>query len=119
MHTGDTYFSKRYPYIDLNSGGSVDGYINAVKTGLILIDENTKIIPGYGELSNKSEYETFLKMLETVKANVLAEIKAGKTDDEVAANTSITKTYDDLDYGCCFINSEKIKRTFYQSLKQE
>lgn len=117
LHTGDTYFSKRYPYIDLNSGGSLDGYINAVKTGLMLIDENTKIIPGHGELSNKSEYETFLKMLETVKANVLAEIKAGKTEDDVAANTSITKTYDDLDYGCCFINSEKIKRTFYKDLK--
>ncbi|TBN01833.1 MBL fold metallo-hydrolase [Hyunsoonleella flava] len=118
LHTGDTYFNGRYPYMDLKSGGSVDGYINAVKTGLMLVDENTKIIPGHGALSNKAEYETFLKMLETLKANVLAEIKKGKTEDEVAANNTITKTYDALDYGCCFINSEKIKRTFYRSLKK-
>lgn len=117
LHTGDTYFNGRYPYMDLNSGGSVDGYINAVKTGLMLIDENTKIIPGHGELSNKTEYETFLKMLETLKANVMAEIKKGKTEDEVASNTEITKTYDDLDYGCCYISSEKIRKTFYKSLK--
>jgi len=26
LHTGDTYFNGRYPYIDLNSGGSVKGY---------------------------------------------------------------------------------------------
>ncbi|GGD19158.1 MBL fold metallo-hydrolase [Hyunsoonleella pacifica] len=112
LHTGDTYFNGRYPYIDLKSGGSVNGYINAVKTGLMLIDENTKIIPGHGELSNKAEYETFLNMLKNVKTKVLAEIKAGKTEDDVAANTSITKTYDDLDYGCCFINSEKIEGRF-------
>lgn len=119
LHTGDTYFNGRYPYIDLNSGGSVDGYINAVKTGLMLINDETKIIPGHGELSNKTEYETFLKMLETLKANVLAEIKNGKTEDDVAANADITKTYDALDYGCCFITSEKIRRTFYKSLKKE
>jgi len=119
LHTGDTYFNGRYPYMDLNSGGSVDGYINAVKTGLMLVDENTKIIPGHGKLSNKAEYETFLKMLETLKANVMAEIKKGKTEDEIASNTEITKIYDALNYGCCFINSEKIRRTIYRSLKKK
>lgn len=118
LHTGDTYFNGRYPYIDLNSGGTVDGYINAAKSALILIDDDTKIIPGHGNLSNKKEYKFFLKMLETLKANVLTEIKKGKTEEEVVANTSITKTYDDLDYGCCFISSEKIRRTFYKSLKE-
>lgn len=118
LHTGDTYFNGRYPYIDLNSGGSVDGYINAVKAGLMIIDENTKIIPGHGNISNKTEYETFLKMLKSIKANVLAEIQKEKTEEEIVSNKSLTKKYDDLDYGCCFINSEKIRRTFYKSLKQ-
>jgi glyoxylase-like metal-dependent hydrolase (beta-lactamase superfamily II) len=117
LHTGDTYFNGRYPYIDLNNGGSVDGYIAAAKNTLILIDDNTKIIPGHGELSNKTEYETFLKMLETVKANVVIEINNGKTEDEVAANTTLTETYDSLGYGDGFINSEKMRRTFYLSLK--
>ncbi len=43
LHTGDTYFKGRYPYIDLNSGGSVKGYIEAVKLGLKLADEKTNI----------------------------------------------------------------------------
>jgi len=118
LHTGDTYFKGRYPYIDLNSGGSVNGYINAVKLGLDLIDDETKIIPGHGSLSNKTEYATFLKMLEELKTGVLSEIKSGKTEDDVAKNESITKKYDDLNYGTGFINSEKIRRTFYISLKQ-
>lgn len=117
LHTGDTYFNARYPYIDINSGGSINGYINAVKSGLMVVDNDTKIIPGHGNLSNKAEYLTFLNMLETVKAAVLKEIKNGKTEDEVSANTLLTKTYDDLGYGDHFINSEKMRRTVYQSLK--
>jgi len=118
LHTGDVYFNKRYPYIDLNSGGSVNGYIEAVKKGLSAINYDTKIIPGHGELSTKAEYQFFLEMLETLKDNVLSEIKKGKTEDEVAANSEITKVYDDLGYSWNFISSEKIRRTFYLSLKE-
>lgn len=117
LHTGDTYFHKRYPYIDVKSGGSIDGYIKAIKKGLTLINDDTKIIPGHGPVSNKEEYQSFLTMLETLRKNVQAEIENGKTEDEVAANAAITKEYDDLGYAWNFINSERIRRTIYQSLK--
>jgi glyoxylase-like metal-dependent hydrolase (beta-lactamase superfamily II) len=117
LHTGDVYFNNMYPYIDLNSGGSINGYIEAVKKGLEAINDDTKIIPGHGKVSNKAEYKTFLTMLETLKIKVMDEINKGKTEDEVAADTSITKTYDDLGYSWAFINSEKIRRTIYKSLK--
>ena len=117
LHTGDTYFKNRYPYIDLNSGGSVDGYINAAKLGLQLIDNETKIIPGLGSVSNKKEYESFLNMLDYLITEINEAIRAGKTEDEVANNEALTKIYDDLNYGTGFINSEKIRRTFYLSLK--
>lgn len=116
LHTGDTYFHKRYPYIDVNSGGSIDGYINAVKNALILIDDDTKIIPGHGSLSNKTEYKSFLTMLETLRDNVQTEIDKGKTEAEIVGNSSITKHYDDLNYSWSFINSEKIRRAIYKSL---
>ena len=117
LHTGDTYFNGRYPYVDIKSGGSVDGYINAVKAGLMVIDENTKIIPGHGDLSNKAEFETFLNMLETLKTNILQAITSGKSEDDVVKDTSITKAYDDLGYGTGFINSERVRQAFYTSLK--
>lgn len=118
LHTGDTYFNGRYPYIDLKSGGSINGYIQAVKSTMILIDDDTKIIPGHGKQSNKQEYVTFLNMLESLKANIGTEIANGKTEEEIVANSLLTKTYDDLGYGCCFISSEKIRRTFYGGLKK-
>jgi glyoxylase-like metal-dependent hydrolase (beta-lactamase superfamily II) len=116
LHTGDTYFNGRYPYIDLNSGGSVKGYIEAAKRGLMVIDEETKIIPGHGKLSNLEEYKGFLKMLETLRDNIQKAIDDGKTEDEVKDDSSLTKTYDDLGYGTGFINSERIRLTFYKSL---
>jgi len=117
LHTGDVYFNGMYPFIDLDSGGSVNGYIEAVKQGLSAINDDTVIIPGHGKISNKGEYQTFLTMLETLRTAVLAEIKKGKTEDQVATNTSVTKKYDDLGYSWDFISSEKIRRTFYESLK--
>lgn len=117
LHTGDTYFNGRYPYIDLNSGGSVNGYIEAVKRGLMVIDNETKIIPGHGNVSNKSEYEGFLKLLETLRDRVNKAIAEGKSEDDVKADTNITKEWDTLGYGSGFINSERIRLTFYRSLK--
>ena len=116
LHTGDNYFHKRYPYIDVNSGGSIDGYINAVKRALMVIDENTKIIPGHGDLSNKAEYAAFLEMLIKLRANVQTEIDKGKSETDIVNNTAITKHYDDLNYSWNFINSEKIRTAIYKSL---
>jgi len=117
LHTGDTYFKGWYPYIDIASGGSIDGYIDAVKRALILIDDETKVIPGHGALSNKTEYTSFLKMLETLRTNIQAEIDKGKSEEEVAIDGALTKKYDDLGYSWNFINSEKIRRAIYKSLK--
>lgn len=116
LHTGDTYFKGRYPYIDLNSGGSIQGYINAVKAGLLIIDEETKIIPGHGSVATQTDYKTFLEMLEEIMQNVQTQIGLKKSEEEVAKMESITKKYDDLGYGSGFINSERFRRTLYKSL---
>jgi len=118
LHTGDTYFKGRYPYIDLRSGGSIQGYINATKAGLMVIDDTTKIIPGHGSESNKTEYTTFLKMLEEITATIQTAIDNKKTEEEVAKIETITEKYDDLGYGSGFINSERFRRTIYKSLKK-
>jgi glyoxylase-like metal-dependent hydrolase (beta-lactamase superfamily II) len=118
LHTGDTYFNGLYPYIDLNSGGSIDGYIKAVKTSLALINESTQIIPGHGPVSNKKEYQAFLDMLETLRSSIMSEIDKGASEEDVANNQTVTQTYDELGYSWNFITSEKIRRAIYKSLKK-
>ena len=70
LHTGDTFFNGMFPYIDLQSGGSIDGDIKAAETGISLINENTKIIPGHGAIANLADYKAYLKMLKTIRENV-------------------------------------------------
>ncbi|MCL6274867.1 MBL fold metallo-hydrolase [Muricauda sp. 2012CJ35-5] len=115
LHMGDTYFAGRYPFIDLNSGGSLDGYIEASKHALLVINEDTKIIPGHGRPSNKKELEGFVAMLEDIRGLVQHEIDAGKSLEEVKNNTSLLAKYD-VTHGNAYINPEKMRETAYRSL---
>lgn len=118
IHMGDTYFAGRYPYIDLNSGGSLQGFIDAHKKVLMVIGEETKIIPGHGGPSTKKELEIYVTMLEDVKTGILAAIEAGKSLEEVKTDTSISAAYDNT-HGNGFIKPEVMRETFYKSLKGE
>lgn len=116
LHMGDTYFAGRYPYIDLKSGGGVIGYIEAQKKALLVINDDTKIIPGHGRPSNKKELESSIAMLEKIKNIIQKEIDAGKTLEAVKANSELTKDYD-ATHGQAFINPERMREIFYTSLK--
>lgn len=118
LHMGDTFFNGRYPYIDLKSGGTIKGYIAATEKALMIINEDTKIIPGHGKLGNKKDLETFLKMLKTITATIQKEIDAGKSKMEIINNPALTAAYDDLGYGNGYINPEKMRTTIYKSLTQ-
>ena len=117
IHMGDTYFAGRYPYLDLNNGGSVDGFIAAQKKALLLINEDTVIIPGHGRPSNKQELTAYLAMLEEIKSKIEAAINSGKTLEEVETDDSLSASYDE-DFGSGFINPERLRATFYNSLKK-
>ena len=118
LHMGDTYFAGRFPYIDLNSGGSVEGLIKTQKKALMVINDETKIIPGHGRPSNKKELTDYIAMLEDIKENVLKAIKAGASLEEVKANSDITANYD-ASHGGGFISAEAIRETFYNSLQKK
>jgi len=82
VHAGDVVFSGFYPFIDVSHGGSIKGMIAGVKQILALSDENTKIIPGHGPLTNTAELGNYLNMLETSYKR-LRKLKAdGKTAQE-------------------------------------
>lgn len=89
IHAGDILFSEMYPYIDIGNGGSVHGYIAAQEAVLALADDQTKIIPGHGPLSNKAGMERDLAMLKAVVAIVESELAEGKTPEEIAAHPTI------------------------------
>ena len=86
IHTGDLYFTVLYPFIDVSHGGSIDGMIAAAERIISMIDENTKIIPGHGPLSNREELKKYRDMLVTIRDRIKKQIKEGKTLEEVIAS---------------------------------
>lgn len=86
LHMGDIFFHKiSLPYIDLDSGGSIDGLIAAVKRGLELSDDKTRIIPGHGPVATRAELAAYVAMLEDVRAKVAAGIKVRQTLAQIQA----------------------------------
>ena len=66
IHAGDTYFHKMYPFIDASSGGTIEGVLDAQQTMLDLSDDETKIVPGHGPLSDKADLQATRDMLERI-----------------------------------------------------
>ena len=66
VHMGDVFFNGGYPFIDLESGGDVNGYIATHEAVLKKTDDDTKIIPGHGPLANKADLRRTVDMLKEV-----------------------------------------------------
>jgi cyclase len=75
LHPGDLFFEGRFPYIDLDGGGTVAGYIKNVTKLISMLKDDTKIIPGHGSLANKVDYQKALDML----VDTAAMVKSMKT----------------------------------------
>lgn len=87
LHMGDVFFHQvSFPFIDVDSGGSIDGAIAGVKRGLELSDDKTRIIPGHGPVATRSDLATYLIMLEDVRAKVLAGINSGQSLADIQAS---------------------------------
>lgn len=85
IHTGDIFFNGFYPFIDVESNGSIAGMIAACNTVLTLVNDKTKIMPGHGPLASKADLTAFRDMLLKVEENIQTLIDAGKNESEVLA----------------------------------
>ncbi|SRX72191.1 MBL fold metallo-hydrolase [Aequorivita antarctica] len=119
LHTGDVFFNGKYPFIDIDNGGSLIGCIEGLEKARLIINEDTKIIPGHGNVGTYKDLIKTMDMLSTVYKRVYANYIKEKTEDEVAKMTDITKEYDDEGYGAGFISTEAFLRMIYKSVALE
>lgn len=115
IHMGDTYFQGKFPYIDIDSGGSINGYIAGIEKAILFSNDTTKIIPGHGNVATKADLKPYLKMLKSLKDKIQEEINNGKSLEDVIANKSITKEYISFNG---WITEKRIKTAVYNSLKK-
>jgi cyclase len=91
VHMGDNFFHGMFPYFDLQTGGSVKGYIRTTEAVLQQIKPDTKIISGHGPLATVEDLKANLAMLKETAAIIERVIKAGKTADQLKKEKALAK----------------------------
>lgn len=115
VHMGDQFFNGRFPYIDLGSGGDVEGFVKTVDAVLQKIPADAKVIPGHGPLGNVDDLKKFREMLVETTGLVKKAIAEGKTLDQVKAAGLPEKW---KEWGTGFINTSRWLEISYNSLKK-
>ena len=115
VHMGDTFFNGFYPFIDLRTGGSVDGYIAAVEKVLGMVDDKTRIIPGHGPVSDRAGLQKFHDMLVSSRERVRAEVAQGKNLEQVQA-AKPTADFDAVWGGSKFVPPARFVQTLFDDL---
>jgi cyclase len=83
VHMGDNFFATGFPFVDLDSGGSVRGLIGAIDELLPQIPADAKVIPGHGALQTLTNLKTFRNTLDEIVALVDRGLKSGKTVEQM------------------------------------
>lgn len=117
IHTGDVLFNGMFPFIDLDSGGSLEGYLAAQEDILSLAGPETRIIPGHGPLANKADLEAAHGMLIDARDRLKRLIDGGKTIDEILAANPLAPYHDQWSWD--FITTERMTRTIHRALTQD
>jgi len=103
LSVGNIFTPDRYPVIDLQNGGSVQGLINALNRILQITvplkyqEGGTYVIPGQGRVCDEADVVEFRDMMTIIRDRVQDLIKKGMTVEQVRAARP-TRDYD-TEYG--------------------
>ena len=114
VHMGDTFFNSIYPFVDLESGGDVEGMIEAVEVVLGLSDDETAIIPGHGPLADRKTLEGYHAMLTGVRDAVAKGIAEDMSLEEIQA-TKPSAPFD-AEFADGFVPPDRFVAAVYGSL---
>jgi cyclase len=113
VHMGDLFMNKvSLPFVDLDSGGNVRGFLDAAETTLAMTDANTKFIPGHGPMATRADLEAHRDMLKSVIGSVDAGIKNKKTLEQIKAMKPAAK----WEVANGFISGDAFVEAVYKSL---
>ena len=115
VHMGDHLFGNRFPFVDLDAGGTVQGYTKNIKDVIERIPADAKIIPGHGPLCTVKDLRDTVAMLEETTAIVKAGMDAGKGLEEMKKE-GLPEKWDSWNWR--FISTELWIETVHKSLSR-
>ena len=113
VHMGDDFVTYGFPFIDVDSGGSIDGMISGVEGAIAQLPPDVKIIPGHGGVSNLDDVRAYVKMLKETRAAV-QDALAKKMTLEQMKEKKILDPW--KKYAGEFVTADVFLETLYNSL---
>ena len=113
VHMGDDFVRYGFPFIDVSSGGSVQGMISAMEKATAQLPPDVKVIPGHGALSNLDDVREFTKMLKETSAVVQKALDQHKTLDQMKQEKILEPW---KKWSGDFVNADAFIETLYNSL---
>ena len=113
VHMGDDFVRYGFPFIDVASGGSVQGMIDAMEKASAQLPADVKVIPGHGALSNLDDVRAFVKMLKETSAVVEKALKEHKTLEQMKKDKILDPW---AKWSGDFVNADAFIETLYNSL---
>jgi cyclase len=113
VHMGDDFVRYGFPFVDVASGGSVQGMIAATEKVAAELPADVKVIPGHGALSNMDDVKAFTRMLKETSAVVEKALDNHKTLEQMKQEKILAPWEK---FSGSFINSDAFIETLYNSL---
>ena len=114
VHMGDTFFNGGYPFVDVSSGGNVNGVIGIADRVLANCAPTTIIIPGHGPVADCAALKRYRDVVATVRDRVQAAMAQGRTLEQLKA-AGLSADFD-ATWGRGFIRPEVFVELVYRSL---
>lgn len=116
VHLGDDFFAGRFPFLDLENGGSVQGLIKNISELIKQIPADAKIIPGHGGISTLDDLKNYHQTLIETSDIVQKAMKNKKTLDEIK-KAGFPEKY--KSWGEGFIKTDAWIETIYKSYSKK
>jgi cyclase len=113
VHMGDDFVTYGFPFIDVDSGGSIDGMISGVENAIAQLPADVKIIPGHGQLSNLDDVRAYVKMLKETRAAVQDALVKKMTLEQMKEKKVLDPW---KKYSGDFVSEDVFLETLYNSL---
>jgi cyclase len=113
VHMGDIFVRYGFPFVDVNSGGSIEGMIAACEKMIATLPPEAKVIPGHGDLATVDDLRAYTQMMKDTTATVRKALDAHETLDQMKQEKILAPWQK---YSGNFVNSDAFIETIYYSL---